>query len=200
MTTLVAVRKNGQIAIAADTQSTFGDTRLAQTHDLHADKIFSSHDSHFGICGAAAHDLVLQAVLNKTRTLDFTSRPAIFESFRKLHPKLKEDFFLKPDEDEDDPYESSQMTVLIANAHGIFGVFSLREVYEYRHFWAIGSGRDFAIGAMRAVYDRPDFTAADIARVGVETGCEFDINSSLPMTIREIVQCDPAAAGTTFTA
>ncbi|WP_374537589.1 MFS transporter [Chitinimonas taiwanensis] len=186
MTTIVVVRKDNLVAIAADTQSTFGDTRLGHLHDARPDKIFSSHDSLFGLCGAAAHDLVLQAILAKTRALDFSSRPAIFDAFRKLHPKLKEDFFLKTEEEEDDPYESSQITALIANAHGIFGVYSMREVYEYRHYWAIGSGRDFAIGAMRAVYDNPAFSAADIARIGVEVGCEFDVNSSLPMSLRTV--------------
>jgi len=182
MTTVVAVRKNGQVAIAADSLSTFGDMRLGAGDDRAWNKIFYSHDSYFAICGSAAHDLVLQSVLKKTKSLDFSSRPAIFESFRKLHPKLKEDFFLKPEEDDEDPYESSQMTVLIANPHGIFGVFSLREVYEYERFWAIGSGRDFAIGAMDAVYDRPKISAEKIAEAGVLTGCKFDVNSSLPMT------------------
>jgi ATP-dependent protease HslVU (ClpYQ) peptidase subunit len=186
MTTIVVVRKGEQVAIAADTQSTFGDTRLDHAHDCHADKIFERHGSWFGICGAAAHDLVLQSALGKVKSLDFSSRPAIFESFRKLHPRLKEDFFLRPEEEEDDPYESSQMTVLIANAHGIFGVYSLREVYEFRQFWAIGSGRDYAIGAMRAVYDQPGLTAADIARIGIETGCAYDINSSLPLTLNTV--------------
>lgn len=186
MTTIVVVRKQQQVAIAADTQSTFGDTRLGHLHDAWPDKVFESHGSLFGISGAAAHDLVLQSLLAKSRNLDFSSRPAIFESFRKLHPKLKEDFFLKTEEEEDDPYESSQMTVLIANVHGIFAVYSMREVYEYRQFWAIGSGRDFAIGAMRAVYQQPKRTAADIARIGVETGCEFDVNSSLPLTLRTL--------------
>jgi len=186
MTTIVVVRKKNQIAIAADTQSTFGDTRLGAAHDARPDKIFGSHGSFFGLSGSAAHDLVLQSALSKTKTLDFGSRKEIFDSFRKLHPKLKEDFFLKTEEEEDDPYESSQMTVLIANMHGIFGLYSMREVYEYRQFWAIGSGRDFAIGAMRAVYERNDYSAADIARVGVEIGCEFDVNSSLPMTLQAI--------------
>lgn len=182
MTTVVAVRKNGRVAIGADSQSTFGDMRLGAGDDRAWNKIFESHGSYFAICGSAAHDLVLQAVLKKTKNLDFSSRQAIFESFRKLHPKLKEDFFLKPEEEDDDPYESSQMTVLIANAHGIFGVFSLREVYEYERFWAIGSGRDFAMGAMHTVYKRAT-SAEAIARAGIEAGCLFDVNSSLPLTL-----------------
>jgi ATP-dependent protease HslVU (ClpYQ) peptidase subunit len=53
-------------------------------------------------------------------------------------------------------------------------------VYEFERFWAIGSGRDYAIGAMHAVYDQLNTEA--IAKVGVETGCMFDVASSLPMT------------------
>lgn len=182
MTTVVVVRKDNLVVIAADSLSTFGDTRMSARDDACWNKIFESHSTYFSISGSAAHDLVLQAALKRSKTLDFDSRPAIFESFRKLHPKLKEDFFLKTEEDEDDPYESSQIIALLANPSGIFGVFSLREVYEYRRFWAVGSGRDFAIGAMHAVYDDPALDALAIARIGIEAGCAYDVSSSLPMT------------------
>lgn len=182
MTTVVVVRKGNQAVIAADSLSTFGDTRMGAMDDACWNKIFSSHGSYFSISGSAAHDLVLQSAFRRSKSLDFSSRPAIFESFRKLHPKLKEDFFLKAEEEEDDPYESSQITALIANPTGIYGVFSLREVYEYQRFWGIGSGRDFAIGAMNAVYDNPELDALAIAKIGVEAGCAFDVSSSLPMT------------------
>ncbi|QLG88063.1 MFS transporter [Chitinibacter bivalviorum] len=186
MTTVVVVHKDGQIAIAADSQSTFGDMRLGAVDDARWNKIFEHEGSYFAICGSAAHDLVLQSALKKIKNLDFSSRAAIFESFRKLHTKLKEDFFLKPDEEEDDPYESSQMTVLVANQYGIFGVYSLREVYEFQRFWAMGSGRDFAIGAMHVLYDQLDAVA--LAKVGVEAGCAFDVSSSLPMTSYQLTK------------
>ena len=128
------------------------------------------------------YDLVLQAALSKLKSRQFDSRPAIFETFRKLHPKLKDDFFLKTEEEEDDPYESSQMTVLIANPHGIFAVYSMREVYEFNQFWAIGSGRDYAVGAMWAAWPQLE-GAAEIAQLGVQAGCEFDVGTSLPMTL-----------------
>lgn len=197
MTTIVAVKKDGVISIAADSQSTFGDTRLAALDDARWNKIFQHGDSYFAICGSAAHDLVLQSALKKLKKLDFSNRAAIFESFRKLHGKLKDDFFLKTDEEEDDAYESSQMTVLIANANGIFGVYSLREVYEFERFWAIGSGRDYAIGAMSAIYDQSN--ANEIAKVGVETGCMFDVASSLPMTNYSVAYVGAAPAAVAIT-
>lgn len=183
MTTIVVVRKNGQVVIAADSQTTFGDDqRLPAAYDVFHDKIFRIGDNHLAIAGSAAHDLVLQAALKGMKSRDFSSRAGLFETFRKIHPKLKEQFFLRPEEEEDDPYESSQMMVLVANRHGIFGVYPMREVYEFSRYWAIGSGRKFAMGAMHALYEQ-DLSAREIAEVAIRAGCEFDASSSLPMTL-----------------
>ena len=48
------------------------------------------------------------------------------------------------------------MNALVANAHGLFGVYSLRDVFEYERFWASGSGGEYALGAMHALYDTAD--------------------------------------------
>jgi ATP-dependent HslUV protease subunit HslV len=55
MTTIVAVKKNGIVAIAADTLTTFGNTRLHATQDASHDKILQIGDSYIGVCGSAAH-------------------------------------------------------------------------------------------------------------------------------------------------
>jgi ATP-dependent protease HslVU (ClpYQ) peptidase subunit len=134
------------------------------------------------LCGSAAHQLVFQSLLAKNEDLDFSGKAAIFETFRKLHPILKEQHFLNPKEEEDDPYESTQITALVANQYGIFGVYSMREVFEYTQFWAVGSGREFALGAMHTQYERLK-TATAIAKIGIEAGTTFDKNSGLPMTL-----------------
>ena len=182
MTTLVVVRKGDSVAIAADSLTTFGDTRLAAEHDRTYDKIVRYRDTYIGLCGSAAHQLVFESLLAKHGDLDFANKSAIFETFRKLHPILKDQHFLNPKEEEDDPYESTQITALIANGSGIFGVYSMREVFEYTQFWAVGSGREFALGAMQVLYGRLR-SATAIARAGVEAGATFDKNSGLPMTI-----------------
>jgi ATP-dependent protease HslVU (ClpYQ) peptidase subunit len=110
------------------------------------------------------------------------SREEVFETFSKVHEILKEKYFLNTKEDEDDPYESSQITSLIANPHGIFGVYSYREVFSFDRFWGIGSGRNFALGAMYAVYDQTR-SAREIAEIGVQAGAEFDKSSSAPFRI-----------------
>lgn len=183
MSTIVAVRKGKQACIAADTLTSFGDTRQSAAYELAHDKIHRFEDNYMGIVGSAAHHIVMQSLLTDAANHRFDGRMAIFETFRYLHPILKDKYFLNPKEgdDEDTPYESSRIDALIVNPYGIFGVYALREVFEYARFWAIGSGAEFALGAMYAVYDRLD-DAAEIARIGVEAGAEFNTATGLPMT------------------
>ena len=98
---------------------------------------------------------------------------------------LKEEAFLNPKEEEDDPYESSQMTVMIANPSGIFAVYSMREVFEFDRFWAIGSGRDFALGAMFVLYDKAKSPSV-VATAAIHAGAEFDTGTSEPVHIHEV--------------
>jgi len=186
MTTVVVVRKNGQVAIGGDSLVTFGDTRLAHGYEAN-DKLFKVGESWIGMSGTTAHFPVLRRALNglTPEELRLGSRDEVFDTFLKLHPKLKDTFFLNTKEDDSDPYESSQFTALIANPSGIFGVYSYREVFEFDRFWGIGTGRGFALGAMYAAYDKAK-TAREIAEIGVKAGCEFDKNSSGPVRVHTI--------------
>jgi len=187
MSTVVVVKKAGKICIAADSLTSFGDLKLSSTYDAAHDKILRHDENYLGIVGSAAHQLVLESVFaskkvaEKKIEIDFSSRLAIFESFRVLHPVLKDKYFLNAKDEDDDPYESTQIDALIANPFGIFGIHSLREVTEYKKFWAIGSGAEYALGAMFALYDTKA-TAEEIAQVGVAAGSEFNNASSMPLS------------------
>lgn len=185
MTTIVVVRKADTAVIAADSLTTFGTTRLAPAYDRSPHKVVLYRDSYIGVAGSAAHQLVLENLLQRNPALELHGKGAIYETFRKLHPILKDEAFLNPKEEEDDPYESSQMTVMIANPSGIYAVYSMREVFEFDRFWAIGSGRDFALGAMFALYPKAK-SAAAIAEAGVVAGAEFDTGTSLPIYLEQV--------------
>jgi len=182
MSTIVVVKKGDQVCIAADSLTSFGDLRLGSEYDADHDKIIKNKNAHIGIVGSAAHQLVMESILaDKKVKTDFSSKLAIFETFRSLHPILKEKYFLNAKDEDDDPYESTQIDALIASKHGIFGVHSLREVSEYTRFWSIGSGSEYALGAMFAVYDDYE-TAEEIATAGVKAGAEFNTASAMPMS------------------
>ena len=185
MTTITVVKKGNEVAIAADGLTTFGDTRLARSYKGEHDKILSIAGSKIGICGSSAHHLVLLSAFSKLDDVRLGSRMEVYETFRRLHPILKEHAFLNTKEDEDDPYESSQITALIANKSGIYGVYSYREVFEFDRVWAAGSGRNFALGAMHALYDKK-LSAARIAQAGVDAGIEFDTASGPPIVVHAI--------------
>ena len=185
VTTIVVVKKDGYAVIAGDTLTTFGSTRLGSVHDAAPEKLLKHGDTFFGIAGSAAHQLVLESLLKRHPEFTFHGREEIYESFRKIHPLLKDEAFLNPKEEEDDAYESSQLTSLVANASGIFGVYSMREVFEFERFWSIGSGRDFALGAMYAVFDGAK-TAQEIAKIGVLAGAEYDTGTGLPMNVAKV--------------
>jgi ATP-dependent protease HslVU (ClpYQ) peptidase subunit len=186
MSTVVIVKKAGKICIAADSLTSFGDLKLSSAYDAANDKILQFRDCYLGIVGSAAHQLVLESIINDNKILeevdiDLSSRLSVFETFRALHPVLKDKYFLNAKDEDDDPYESTQIDALIASPTGIFGIHALREVTEYNRFWAIGSGAEYALGAMYALYDTAA-SAQDIAEKGVEAGSEFNNASSMPLS------------------
>lgn len=186
MSTIVIVKKAGKAVIAADTMSTFGSTQVLYRYTVNRTKIVKCDETYIGLVGAAAHNNVINSIVRHYgKHLSFKNVDDIFETYRKLHTILKDEYFVNTSEHDKDTYESSQIDALIANPFGVFGIYSWREVYEYERFWAVGSGFDYAIGAMYAVYDS-EMSAEEIATVGVNAACEFDDGSGLPITLHTI--------------
>ncbi len=186
MSTIVVARKGKQACIAADSLTTFGDIRLSNQLDCHHNKIQTFGQTHMGIVGSAAHTLVAErAFRDKSLDIDFSTRDSTFDTLVRLHPVLKEKFFLNPKDSEEDPYETSQIDSVFINSNGIFAMFALREVYEYTRFWAVGSGAAFALGAMHAVYSKAR-NAREVAKAGAAAGAEFDTSSAEPLSFRTV--------------
>ena len=60
-------------------------------------------------------------------------------------------------------------------------MYSLREVFEYKDFWAIGAGAEIALGALYAMY-RMEEDAEKIASCAIEASAEFHTSSAMPLT------------------
>ncbi|OGO80663.1 MAG: hypothetical protein A2Y21_06835, partial [Clostridiales bacterium GWC2_40_7] len=167
MSTIVAVKKNGIAVIGADTLTKFGSMKQGDILENNT-KIIMFGVNFLAYVGDCAFGHALRTYLAKLKTSPSLSNPdKIFEFSCKLHKKLKEDFYLRPEEDEDDDFESSRFESLIVNRHGIFGLYSLRSVDEYSKFFSFGSGSRYALGAMQTVYGKYD-SAEDIAKAGLE--------------------------------
>jgi ATP-dependent HslUV protease, peptidase subunit HslV len=183
MTTIVVVKKLGQVAIAADTLTKYGSyTNERAEYIVNHEKIFLVGDSYIGLSGAATADLAVRDFfMRKYREAKLHTPIEIFRVWNELHQILKEEFFLNPTKEQEDSFESSRMRVLIANPQGIFGVDSYRFVQEFTKFYAYGSGSEFALGALFAAYNS-DLSAEELATLGVKAAAEFDDATGLPLT------------------
>ena len=182
MTIIAAVRKNGRAAIAADTQHNLDHTIIAAANRRHPDKIERIGDAFIGTVGNSSHALVLRSIAARHPDLmDFSSEDAIFETLLAMHPILKDDYYLSPQEGEKQEYESNHLDGLIVSPGGIFSFLSFREVTEHTRFWATGSGETFALGALEATYDTIDDPRA-LAELAVRVACAFDDGCGLPLT------------------
>jgi ATP-dependent HslUV protease, peptidase subunit HslV len=181
MSTIVVAQKNNTVCIAADSLTSFGDTKQSAEFVADSSKIIQFGDFYLGVVGSAAHQLVLKSLLlHHADKIDFSSQMAIFESLKNIHPVLKDEYFLNSKDEDEDAYETSRIDALLINPQGMFGIYSLREVDEYTKFWAVGSGAEYALGAMHAIYEQCD-TAEQVAKAGVMAGATFDNASALPM-------------------
>src|SRR5215203_272693 len=123
MTTIVAVKKNGYAAIAADTLTMWGSMKESAEHIANHQKILEYQDNYLGFTGSASFKLVVEHWLRRQkRKPKFDSIEEIFDAWLSFHRHLKEDYFLRPEDDDADEFETSRMNVLIVNPHGIFSV------------------------------------------------------------------------------
>jgi len=181
VSTIVGVKKNGLAVIGTDTQFKRGSLIVQAKYRKSHKKIHKFKDSYLGIIGSSAHHNVIESVISKYRSdICFNSVKDIFETFLWLQPKLKDEYFVNTSEEKDQEYESNQLHILVVNPYGLFDIQSYREVAEFSRFWSIGSGDEYALGAMYAIYDKLD-NPRRIAKIALSAACEFDESSGLPL-------------------
>jgi ATP-dependent HslUV protease subunit HslV len=187
MSTIVVAQKNGVVCIGADTMSCLGSVRQKAHHIVNKTKITKQGDTYIGLTGTTSSLVVMNSYFaNPERPKDFSSTDAIFETFRHAHHWMKTEYFMSTYPDKGDEYETTQFYGLLANPHGIFALYSYRSAQQFHKFWAAGSGRDFALGAMQTIYDQYD-DVVDIVKAGLQASAEFDSATAGPF---EIYSCD----------
>lgn len=193
MSVVVAVRKNGRAAIAADSMVSSGSIVTSAKYHSNRSKIHAFESSFIGLVGAVSIGTSLESLLIRHKCkVRLGGRLEIFETFCKLHKILIEEYHMNPHDDDDDEMMSSRVPALIVNRAGIFKLGYDRSVIEQTRFAAIGCGSSVALGAMYALYGRCD-DPATIAKVGVEAACEFEFQCGLPLDCHSVVLTPEAA-------
>ena len=76
----------------------------------------------------------------------------------------------------DAPFGDLDSSFLIANRGGIFKISSDMGITRFNHYYAIGSGAEFALGALHVLRSQPG-SLENLVRQAVETAMTFDLNS-----------------------
>ena len=180
MSTIVVAQKNGRVCIGADTMSSLGSLRQRAHHVANHSKITKVGDTYIGLTGTSASLVVMRSYFsNPERPRDFSSTDGIFETLRSAHQFLKGEYFMSAAPGAGEEYETTQFYGVAANPHGIFALYSYRSCQAFQRFWAAGSGRDFALGAMHVVYEGAK-TVEEVVKAGLLAAAEFDGGTAGP--------------------
>ncbi len=187
MTTIVVVRKGKQAAIAADSLTSYGSQLESSRYIRNYKKIVKYKDNYIALTGWSVSQTALEDILKKSKEeFFFRNEKEIFGSYSRIHKMLKEEYFLKADKRDSDAFETSRANMLLANTSGIYALSEYRYIKVLSRFYAYGSGSDYALGAMYAAYGEKSKSAADIAKIGIRAGAEFDDSTGLPITSYKI--------------
>lgn len=138
MTTIAVKRSKDSINIAYDSQVTMGNMILE--NNIYNDKLYIWDDIVFCMAGAISHHELLKSFLSSYTRYTCGENEMyyivrLFASFIKYLKELGKE-------------ELSSEYIVIINKKILAVDENLSNIFEVKTFWAIGSGRDYAITAM----------------------------------------------------
>jgi ATP-dependent HslUV protease subunit HslV len=179
MSVVVAVQKGRTIAIAADTQESFGDRRVLRP-DHAISKIAKIGSSFLGQTGWGLYENILADYVAKVGTPRLRSEREIFSFFNRFWKRMRREYSFVNDQsggEDKSPFADLDSAFLVVNANGIFHVTGQMAVSRFKRFDAIGSGGNYALGALHAIYDGPSqLRAEEIARRACDAAVHFDLS------------------------
>jgi len=171
-TTIVALRRDGKVAMAGDGQVTLGDTIMKAG----ATKVRTLHDGKIlaGFAGAVADAFALfERLEQKLERYPGNLTRAVVE----LAKDWRTDRFLR----------RLNALLIVADAEHLFLLSGEGEVIEPDDdLVAIGSGGSFALAAARALDEHSELSAAEIARRSLEIAADICIYTNREITVIEL--------------
>ena len=177
MSIVVAIRKDGRTVMASDSQSNYDQHRELAPNQV-VRKLLKLGNTWLGATGWGLYENILRNYVSSRKSFRLGNEDQLFTFFQGFWRALHERYSYvndQGDKDDKSPFADLDASFLLANRNGIFQVSSDMSVGRFEQFQAIGSGADYATGAMHALYGQPGATAESIARQAVETAIRFNI-------------------------
>ncbi len=174
MSVVIAVRKGNEIVLASDLQSNFGDFTVPPSNHR-ASKVRKIGASLLGSTGWGLYDNILDDYLARQQAVDLADETSIFGFFVQFWKELHQVYSFVNDQcaGDESPFGDLDATFLVGSRRGIFYVSGNMSVSRFEQYFAIGSGADFALGALHALYSEKK-DARFLARKAAEAALEFD--------------------------
>ncbi len=171
-TTVIVVKKDNQVAMAADGQVTFGATVLKSN----AKKIRKIYDNKIiiGFAGSTADAFNL---FDKFEVKVNEYRGNIVRASVELAKEWRTDKYLR----------KLEAMLVVADINNIFIISGSGDVVEPDiGIAAIGSGGNYALSAARAYMENPGLTAGEIARKSLEIAADICIYTNHSVVLEEL--------------
>ncbi len=171
-TTIIAVRRNGKVAIAGDGQVTIGDSVMKGN----ARKVRRMYDGKVlsGFAGATADAFTLAEVIEKNIKQyngDLTRAAVEMAKEWRMDRNLRK----------------LEAMILVADASRTFLISGVGDVLEPEYdAIAIGSGGNYAQAAARAFLECSDYSAAQIAQKSLEIAADICIYTNKSIIVEEL--------------
>lgn len=181
MTTIVAVKAGGRVAIAADTLVSWS----GDTSDTIGTKLVSVGDGFVGFAGTQVLQNLFEAYLAARLETVPIDRRTVFFLFLDFWKWSKSEAHLTNDNPSGNGGCTAEVdgSFLVVAPGGIFSVGSDLSVVEHRYYWATGAGENYALGALRVLW-KHDGDADDLAHEGVEVASHFNLGTGGDIDVR----------------
>ncbi len=177
MSIIVAVKKAGSIAVAADTMHSSGSHREYSDNLISRTKLRKVGSSCLAGVGWSVYDNIIDHYVKSfKRPPVLKDEMGVFEFFLKLWKAMRSKYQVvndQPDKDDRSPFADLDSEFIVANKNGIFQVSSDLTVMQFEKYVVIGSGDKYAYGAIHAIYDTKR-TAEQIAQQAVQAAVYFE--------------------------
>ena len=151
MSIVVAVKKNGQTVMAADSLNVFGQERIP-SDNVKTVKILRTGTALMAVTGWSVYANILEDMLADTKAPSLRDEKEIFSFFMEMWRALHERYPFVNDQahSKDSPFGDLDAVFLVANKTGIYRIGEDSNVCRFDKYCAIGSGGNYARAAARA--------------------------------------------------
>jgi ATP-dependent protease HslVU (ClpYQ) peptidase subunit len=193
MSIVVAVTKNGRTVVASDSMGFYGYQRVP-TDNSKAVKVRRAGAALVAMTGWSIYENILEDLLSHDPEPSLGNCRDIFTFFTSMWKELHQRYPFVNDQvdSKDSPFGDLGATFMVVSRQGIFKVASDTNVARFEKYCAIGSGGDYALGALYAAYDRDD-EPLSLARLAVETAINYDTHCGGEVEVYDVPSEAPAA-------